>query len=73
MPPAIDRKHIQCSLFQFQVTRAGAWPSDLLIPVEMMIDLGVERVFGQRLLQRIQLSDLIQRCGSICASQKLIQ
>src|SRR3546814_7201809 len=37
--------------------------ASLLIVAQMMIHLGIERTFGQRFLQRIEQSALIQRCS----------
>jgi hypothetical protein len=44
----------------------------LLILPEMVIHLGVEHMFGQGFLQRIQQAALLQGRSSIAASQKLI-
>lgn len=40
---------------------------------EMMIHLGIERPFGQRLLQRIQQATLLKGRSGIAAGQQLIK
>jgi hypothetical protein len=45
----------------------------LIVAAQMIIHLGTQRAFGQRLLQRIKQSALIQCSSSIRASQKTIQ
>src|SRR5690606_1072552 len=52
---------------------AVAAVAGLLIAAEMMIHLGIERPFGQGLLQRIEQSALIERRSGIASGQKLIE